>query len=54
MLNNSVLLSRIFSAAFERHQQNRHNADYEVCTHWLCRLAWCVENWLWYGGEAET
>jgi len=52
-LQKSSFLSGIFSAAFDRHQQQRHNADYEVCRAWLCRLFWWLENWLWYGGKAR-
>ena len=51
-LNHNVFLSRIFSFAFHRHCQASHNADYEVCRHWLCRVAWALENLLWYGGRA--
>jgi len=49
-IKNNLFLSRLFSFAFDRHVTNCHNADYEVCRHWLCRAAWFVEKWLWYGG----
>jgi len=51
-MRNNLLLSKLFSFAFDRHIANCHNADYEVCRHWLCRVAWFVEKWLWYGGVA--
>ena len=52
-LRTSVFLSRCFCYAWDRHLNRRHNAEYEVCRHQLCRLAWFVENLLWYGGEIE-
>jgi len=42
-MRNDLLLSKLFSFAFDRHIANCHNADYE---------AWFVEKWLWYGGVA--
>jgi len=51
MLNNSVFLSRVFSFTFNRHCQGRHNADYDVCRHWACRVVFWLEKWVWYGGE---
>jgi len=51
-LQGSQWLSRIFSAVFARHQGQRHNADYAVCVDSACRLAWALENWLWYNGKA--
>ena len=44
--------ARFFSWVFERHITHAHNASYDVCPHWLCRIAWFAERWLWYGGEA--
>ena len=34
------------------HHCTYHYSDYDVCSHWLCRIAWFAERWLWYGGEA--
>ena len=51
MLNNSVFLSKAFSYPFNRHCERLHNASYDVCHHWLCRIAFFVEKWLWYGGK---
>ena len=51
IMRRSLLLSRIFSAVFEHHC-TYHYSDYDVCSHWLCRIAWFAERWLWYGGEA--
>ena len=53
-LKHSVFLSKVFSFAFKRHCQGHHNASYDVCRDWLCRLAWFAENLLWYGGQAGT
>ncbi len=48
----NYLLSVIFSAACDRHFDHcRPGGDYEVCRHWRYRLAWGLENWLWYGGR---
>ncbi len=46
--------STFFHWAYFRHINNhdRNNADYEVCRNLICRLAWALENWLWYGGKA--
>jgi hypothetical protein len=33
---------RLFALAFACHCQ-AHNADYEVCCHWLCRFAYWLE-----------
>ena len=52
MLNNNVFLSRVFSAVNDYHSRKRHNASYDVCRHWLCRVAFWLEKWVWYGGEA--
>jgi hypothetical protein len=49
---HSSFLSSIFSFAFGCHCRDLHGADYEVCRRPLCRLAWWLENLLWYGGEA--
>ena len=45
---------RLFGWAFLRHEdhESQTNADYEVCSNPICRIAWWLENWLWYGGEA--
>jgi hypothetical protein len=61
MLNNNVFLSEIFSAANDYHccmqhspakaDRVEHRGSYDVCRHWLCRIAFFVEKWLWYGGE---
>jgi len=42
-----------FGWAFERHCDQLHLADYEVCHDPVCRVSWWFENWLWYGGKAE-
>ena len=42
------LTDRFFLFAFNRHINDLHNADYEVCRDWLCRLAWWLEWWLWH------
>ena len=49
-MRTSKLLARIFAGAFERHCDDLHNADYEVCHDLRCRVTWFVERWLWYGG----
>ena len=45
-------MARLFAWAFLRHCDDNPNADYEVCDKLVCRIAWWLENWLWYGGEA--
>ena len=40
--------ARLFARVFGRHLRQGHNADYEVCSHWLCWLAWRLEHWMWY------
>ena len=49
-----LLLSTLFSWAWFRHldgYETHNGGDYEVCDNWICRIAWTLENWLWYGGE---
>ena len=50
-LRTSKLLARMFAGAFERHCDDLHNADYEVCHDLRCRVTWFVERCLWYGGQ---
>ena len=46
------MLHRLFVWTWERHMARcRPIGDYEVCQCPLCRLAWWLERWLWYGGE---
>lgn len=52
-MKRSLLLSRLFSWSFDRHYLKEHNADYEVCNDWACRLLWAIENILWWGGRGE-
>ncbi len=48
-----LLLSTLFSWAWFRHLEiESHDAQYEVCDKLVCRIAWALENWLWYGGKA--
>ena len=54
-LKSSILLSIIFTSACDWHYEHcRPSGDYEVCRYLRCRLAWALENWLWYGGAAMT
>ena len=53
-LQGSYWLSRLFSWADDRHRRLHSHSDYEACGDWLCRLAWVLENGLWYEGRAET
>ena len=51
-----TLISLWIYRAFRDHCEGLHNADFEVCPHLRCRLAWHVEwllfGWL-YGEEFE-
>jgi len=42
-------LAWFFCWVFDRHIARQHNASYDVCPHWLCRLAYRLEKRLWYG-----
>ncbi len=49
-LQNSKILSIIFSWADDKHQKQHKMADYAGgCSHWRCELFWAIEQWLWYG-----
>ena len=50
-LRYNRILSKLFGWAWSRHNR-QHDADYEdCCSSPVCRAAWFVERWLWYGGK---
>src|SRR3990167_1785194 len=43
-----ITMHRLFDFSFTQHYTSQHgshphNADYEVCRNWLCRMAWILE-----------
>jgi hypothetical protein len=44
-------MHRLFYATWQYHLKNHRLADYEVCPHLPCRVAWWLERQLWYGGK---
>jgi len=46
--NKKRWLAPLFTFVFARHCSRLHGADYEVCYHPLCWLAWRLEWLAWY------